>query len=146
MPIRSQCRPDLAPPPAAHCASVQSCRRSATSTVLDHKSPGVKEVRMIGPASRCLALRSCHTRPVNCRLSGINCVSLENITVDNDGTVLIRQEEPVPPLLLLRFVSIGLDWKEMDERRIFLLDHINLLFLKLTYWMLLIVLFCLFLF
>jgi len=39
MPVLSQFRQDLAPPPAAPCASVQSCRRTATG--LDNKSPGV---------------------------------------------------------------------------------------------------------
>jgi len=66
MPVRSQFRPDLAPPPAAPCASVQSCRRSATATGFDHKSPGVREVCVIGPANRCRVLRSCHIRLVNC--------------------------------------------------------------------------------
>jgi len=37
----SQFRPDLAPPSAAPCASIQSCRRSATATESDHKFPGV---------------------------------------------------------------------------------------------------------
>jgi len=53
MPILSQFRPDHAPPPAAPCASVKSCRMSATATRLEHKSPGVGEVRMVGPVNRC---------------------------------------------------------------------------------------------
>jgi len=51
MPVRSQFRPDLVPPPAAPCTSTQSCRRSATATGLDHKSPGVREARTIGKRS-----------------------------------------------------------------------------------------------
>jgi len=66
--VRSLFRPDLAPPRTAPCASVQSCRKSATATGLDHKSPGVRKARPIGPANRCLVLRACHTRPVNCCL------------------------------------------------------------------------------
>jgi len=43
IPVRSQFRPHLVPPPAAPCPSVQSCRRSGTATELDYKSPGVRE-------------------------------------------------------------------------------------------------------
>jgi len=68
IPVRSQLRPDRAPPPAVPCPSVQSCRRSAIATGLDHKSTGIREVCIIGPTNRCLVLMSCHTRPVNCRL------------------------------------------------------------------------------
>jgi len=55
-PIRPQVRPDLAPPPAAAWASVHSCRRYAIATGLDHKSPGVKQVCIIGHLSRYLVL------------------------------------------------------------------------------------------
>jgi len=59
MPIRSQIRADLAFSPAAAWASVHSCRRSAVVTVLDHKSPGVREFCIIGHLNRCLVLWSC---------------------------------------------------------------------------------------
>jgi len=59
MPIRSQFRPDLIPPLAAPWASVHSCRRSATATGLDHKSPGEREVCIIGHLNRCLVLSLC---------------------------------------------------------------------------------------
>jgi len=45
-PVQSQLRPDLASPPTAPGASVKSCRRSAIATGLDHKSPGVRGVRI----------------------------------------------------------------------------------------------------
>jgi len=47
-PVQFQFRPDLASSPATPCASVQSCRRSATATSLDHKSPVLRGVRIIG--------------------------------------------------------------------------------------------------
>jgi len=39
-------------PPAAPCASVQSCRKSATATGLHHKSPAVREICIIGQVNR----------------------------------------------------------------------------------------------
>jgi len=49
-------------------ASVQSCKRSATATGLDHKSQGVREACTMEPANRCLVMRACCTRLGNCRL------------------------------------------------------------------------------
>jgi len=60
LPVRSQFRPDLAPHPAALCASVQSCVRSATATELDHKSPGVREVWIIVRVRKLPAIQSLH--------------------------------------------------------------------------------------
>jgi len=68
MPVRSQFMPHLDPRPPSTCASVQSFEEVSHRHRVDHMSPGVRIVRTIGPASRCLVLRACHTRPVNCRL------------------------------------------------------------------------------
>jgi len=47
MPARSQFRPDLPPHAAVACASIQSWTRPPTTTRLDHKSLGVREVGII---------------------------------------------------------------------------------------------------
>jgi len=56
--VRSQFRPDLPPPSAAPCASIQSWTRPATATGLDNKSLGVREMLIIVQENKCLLLWS----------------------------------------------------------------------------------------
>jgi len=54
IPVRSQIRPDLPPPPAAPCAFIRSWTRPAPATGSGHKFPGVREVWIIVQENRCL--------------------------------------------------------------------------------------------